>query len=46
MQVNKFDVITSFAMFYDENPNKFCKDIFNLLNKNGIWMLEPMMLLC
>ena len=49
MQVNKFDVITSFAMFYDvENPNKFCKDIFNLLNKNGIWMLElsymPLML--
>lgn len=49
IQVNKFDVITSFAMFYDvENPNKFCKDIFNLLNENGIWMLElsymPLML--
>lgn len=28
-------------MFYDiEDPNKFCKDIFNLLNKNGIWTLE------
>ena len=37
MQVNKFDVITSFAMFYDvENPNKFCKDIFNLLNKKNL----------
>ena len=38
---NKFDLITSFAMFYDiEDPNKFCSDINYLLNKNGIWMLE------
>ncbi len=37
----KFDLITSFAMFYDiEDPNKFCADINSLLNKNGIWMLE------
>lgn len=37
----KFDLITSFAMFYDiEDPNKFCSDINSLLNKNGIWMLE------
>lgn len=37
----KFDLITSFAMFYDiENPNKFCSDICSLLNNNGIWMLE------
>ena len=37
----KFDLITSFAMFYDiEDPNKFCSDINYLLNKNGIWMLE------
>ena len=37
----KFDLITSFAMFYDfEDPNAFAKDIFNLLNKNGLWVLE------
>ena len=37
----KFDLISSFAMFYDvENPNKFCKDIFSLLNKDGVWILE------
>ncbi len=45
----KFDVISSFAMFYDiSNPNKFCKDIKESLNKNGIWILEfsylPLML--
>ena len=28
-------------MFYDiENPNKFCSEIFNLLNENGKWILE------
>ena len=38
---SKFDLITSFAMFYDiEDPNKFCSDINKLLNKNGIWILE------
>jgi NDP-4-keto-2,6-dideoxyhexose 3-C-methyltransferase len=38
---NKFDLITSFAMFYDiEDPNKFCSDINYLLDKNGVWMLE------
>lgn len=37
----KFNMITSFAMFYDiEDPNSFCKDIFNLLNKKGIWIVE------
>ena len=37
----KFDLITSFAMFYDiENPNAFAKDIFDLLDKNGLWVLE------
>ena len=36
-----FDLITSFAMFYDiEDPNSFSKDIFNCLRKNGIWVLE------
>ena len=38
---NKFKLITSFAMFYDiENPNKFCKDIYKLLDYDGIWALE------
>ena len=37
----KFDLITSFAMFYDiEDPNKFCFDIKKLLNDNGLWVLE------
>jgi NDP-4-keto-2,6-dideoxyhexose 3-C-methyltransferase len=37
----KFSLITSYAMFYDiEEPNEFCKDISNLLEKNGIWSLE------
>jgi NDP-4-keto-2,6-dideoxyhexose 3-C-methyltransferase len=37
----KFSLITSFAMFYDiEDPNLFCKDINNLLDKNGLWVLE------
>ena len=36
-----FDLITSFAMFYDiENPNSFCNDINKLLKKNGKWILE------
>ena len=37
----KFNIITSFAMFYDiEDPNSFCKDIYNLLNDDGIWIVE------
>ena len=37
----KFNIITSFAMFYDiEDPNSFCKDIYDLLNKDGIWVVE------
>jgi 2-polyprenyl-3-methyl-5-hydroxy-6-metoxy-1,4-benzoquinol methylase len=37
----KFSLITSFAMFYDvEDPNIFCRDISNILEKNGIWILE------
>ena len=37
----KFDLISSIAMFYDiNNPNTFCKDIFKLLKPNGIWILE------
>jgi len=38
---NNFALISSLAMFYDINdPNKFCKDISNLLEPNGIWILE------
>ena len=45
----KFDIISSFAIFYDiEKPNKFCKDINSLLDDKGIWILEfsylPLML--
>lgn len=37
----KFALITSFAMFYDvEDPNKFCKNIYKILAKDGIWSLE------
>ena len=36
-----FALISSFAMFYDIiNPNLFCKSIYNLLERNGIWILE------
>tara|TARA_Y100000031_G_scaffold126059_1_gene142879 strand:- start:1541 stop:2635 length:1095 start_codon:yes stop_codon:yes gene_type:complete len=49
ININKFDLITSFAMFYDvDDPNSFCKDISISLKNNGIWMLElsylPLML--
>ena len=45
----KFDLISSFAIFYDvEDPNSFCRDIEKLLNDNGIWICEfsylPLML--
>ena len=45
----KFDIISSFAIFYDvEDPNSFCKDIELLLNDDGIWICEfsylPLML--
>ena len=37
----KFSLITSFAMFYDvEDPNKFCKNIYKILEKDGVWSLE------
>ena len=37
----KFSLIASFAMFYDvEDPNSFCKNISNILDKDGIWALE------
>ena len=45
----KFDLISSFAIFYDvEDPNSFCKDIESLLDENGLWICEfsylPLML--
>jgi 2-polyprenyl-3-methyl-5-hydroxy-6-metoxy-1,4-benzoquinol methylase len=45
----KFDLISSFAIFYDiKNPNRFCKYIYNLLKENGVWVCEfsylPLML--
>ena len=48
-KLNLFDLITSFAMFYDvDDPNSFCRDINSLLKPDGIWMLElsylPLML--
>ena len=48
-QNTKFDLITSFAIFYDvEDPNQFCIDINNILKPNGIWVCElsylPLML--
>ena len=45
----KFDLITSFAMFYDiKDPGGFCSDIYDLLSPKGKWILEisylPLML--
>lgn len=45
----RFDLISSFAIFYDvEDPNSFCRDIEMLLNDDGIWICEfsylPLML--
>jgi len=37
----KFSLIASFAMFYDvEDPNSFSKNISNILDRNGVWVLE------
>lgn len=37
----KAKVITSIAMFYDlEDPISFAKDIYNLLDDNGVWITE------
>ena len=37
----KFDLITSIAMFYDlPDPLKFANDIKNVLTDNGIWHIE------
>ncbi len=49
IKIKKFDLITSFAMFYDvDDPNNFCKDVSESLDNDGIWVLElsylPLML--
>jgi hypothetical protein len=37
----KCKVITTIAMFYDlENPNLFIKDIVDILDDNGVWVLQ------
>ena len=37
----KAKLITSIAMFYDlDDPIKFAKDVYSLLDDNGIWHLE------
>lgn len=37
----KFDIITSIAMFYDlEDPVWFCQEIKKLLTVDGVWILE------
>tara|TARA_R110000868_G_scaffold75946_6_gene218841 strand:- start:14488 stop:15711 length:1224 start_codon:yes stop_codon:yes gene_type:complete len=37
----KASVITSIAMFYDlEDPDTFTKDIFEILDDNGLWVLQ------
>lgn len=37
----KAKIITSIAMFYDlENPNTFVKDISEILDEKGVWILE------
>lgn len=38
---NKFDIITSIAMFYDlEDPITFTKELKHVLNDNGLWIFE------
>jgi len=40
-QGEKFDVITSIAMFYDlEDPVTFCQEIKAALAENGVWIFE------
>ena len=45
----KFKLITSISMFYDlPDPLKFAKEIFSILDENGVWHIElsymPMMI--
>ena len=37
----KADIVTSISMFYDlETPIQFAKDVHEILNDNGLWILE------
>lgn len=37
----KADVVTTIAMFYDiPNPDKFVKDVFDVLDDNGLWVVQ------
>ena len=45
----KAKIITSIAMFYDlDNPNAFVSDIYKILDKDGLWIIQmsylPLML--
>lgn len=41
LQGEKFDIITSIAMFYDlEDPVNFCKEIKKALAPGGLWVFE------
>jgi SAM-dependent methyltransferase len=41
LQGEKFDIITSIAMFYDlEDPVSFCKEIKKTLAPDGLWVFE------
>ncbi|MCT7948842.1 class I SAM-dependent methyltransferase [Ancylothrix sp. C2] len=41
LEGEKFDIITSIAMFYDlEDPVNFCKEIKRVLAEDGIWIFE------
>lgn len=41
LQGEKFDIITSIAMFYDlEDPVSFCKEIKKALAPGGLWVFE------
>ena len=41
LQGEKFDIITSIAMFYDlEEPVSFCKEIKKALAPGGLWIFE------
>ena len=37
----KAKVVTSIAMFYDlEEPSKFIKDVYDIIDDNGVWVLQ------
>lgn len=41
LEGEKFDIITSIAMFYDlEEPVNFCKEIKRVLAEDGMWIFE------